>query len=53
MKTQNEDLVKHLEKCFANTNTMGMFPEERFLTPEDVAFGKRVRATYNAKKQNR
>ena len=50
MKTKNDDVVRHLEKCFANTNTMGMFPEERFITPEDVAFGKRLRATYNKKR---
>lgn len=53
MKTKNDDLVRHLEKCFANTNTMGMFPEERLLTPEGVAFAKGLRATYDAKKQKR
>ena len=50
MKTKNEEVISYLEKCFANTNTMGMFPEERFLTPEGVAFTKRLRATYNKKR---
>jgi hypothetical protein len=49
MKTK-EDNVRHLEKCFANTSTMGMFLEERFITPEDVAFGKRIQANF---KKNR
>jgi hypothetical protein len=47
MKTNKDDVVRFLNRCFAKTTTIGMPFIERYITVEEKETGKRIRATYN------
>lgn len=46
MTTKDKDVVRYLERCFAQKLCFGAPFIERFLTDEEKAFGERLKATY-------